>query len=380
MPRAEQILSRWTLPEVVHPTGYRKFVICVPDERFYIAAFQGLLLELTYSKNWQRDEDHTAAEVTRVWQAALATMECEVLPQFRQPDICVLEVSLDGGETWTQIFDATTCVINGVNEGILDALDDGTLAPGGQSGPGTPPTEAHCETFIVQLDGNGYYKLPISVHDGWTIQITNAEGAAYLGLEYLWRCPDGHYFSLGDCGGTQPEDGDYPMPGEPVGRLIVDVGGIFYDAYNTTITVPEDTGEVDVVFQINDDVLGDNGGSFRFKVEVCNTGVFWATPGTNRGELVSQTEVSPGVWQAHFRTKLRVEADGTIIDIALAALPQCWILDAITAAAPDYVETTLCNESTTGSLPSVGATEWKASFIFYSGSTEHDVYLTAHRP
>jgi hypothetical protein len=59
------------------PMAIARFVICVPDERFYIAAFQGLLIELTYSKNWQRDNALTAAAVSRVWQDVLANATCE---------------------------------------------------------------------------------------------------------------------------------------------------------------------------------------------------------------------------------------------------------------------------------------------------------------
>lgn len=56
----------YILPLEIDPP---RFSICIeiPDDPYHIAAFWGALDQLTWSKNWQRDEDHTAALVSRVW-------------------------------------------------------------------------------------------------------------------------------------------------------------------------------------------------------------------------------------------------------------------------------------------------------------------------
>lgn len=56
----------YILPLEIDPP---RFSICIeiPDDIYHIAAFWGALDTLTWSKNWQRDEAHTAAQVSRVW-------------------------------------------------------------------------------------------------------------------------------------------------------------------------------------------------------------------------------------------------------------------------------------------------------------------------
>lgn len=60
----------WILPQVIDPPR-KCFTLEIPDEPMHRAAFFGVLESLTYWWNWQRDDDHTAAEVTRVWRDVL---------------------------------------------------------------------------------------------------------------------------------------------------------------------------------------------------------------------------------------------------------------------------------------------------------------------
>lgn len=57
----------YLLPEEIDPPR-KCFTLEIPDEPFHRAAFFGALESLTKWWNWQRDENHTAAEVTRVWR------------------------------------------------------------------------------------------------------------------------------------------------------------------------------------------------------------------------------------------------------------------------------------------------------------------------
>jgi len=271
MSNQREQFSRWALTQVIHPPRTRKFVICVPDERFYIAAFRGLLIELTYSKNWQRDTAHTAAVVSRVWQAALESVLCDdcLIPgivesdddmQFRikPDDPCIIQ-TLCGDGTWLDWYDPRGCIPGSVSQ----------PAPGGDVPVG------ECRSYDVKLDGNGLWKLPVSVQAGDTITITAADGGWHDGTLTTWRCANGEPYGLGMCGGATITDSGDPLPAEPHMILIASYGqGPTYEvAYNATITIPDGTPASDLVFQANDGDLTDNSGSISFHVEYCRSNV-----------------------------------------------------------------------------------------------------------
>lgn len=257
--------SRWTLPQLVHPPGTRRFVICVPDERFYVAAFQGLLVELTYSKNWQRDEAHTAAVVSRVWQQALANVLCDdcgligleieddMQLRIKPTDPCIIQ-TLCGDGTWMDWYNPKGCIPGSVT----------------QPGPVDQPAVGECLEFDVALTGNGLYHLPVPVSSNDTIEITGAVGGWHDGNVGPWYCPNGQSFLLGGCVGSGGLDAGDPAPTIDHMRLIALLDGVYYDAYNTTITVPTGLALQDMVFQANDDPLTDNSGSISFHIKYCH--------------------------------------------------------------------------------------------------------------
>jgi hypothetical protein len=57
----------WLLPEVLNPP-MRCVSFEIPDDQNHMMAFWGALNELTYWFNWQRDDAHTAREVSYKWQ------------------------------------------------------------------------------------------------------------------------------------------------------------------------------------------------------------------------------------------------------------------------------------------------------------------------
>lgn len=61
----------YLLPEVINPERI-SFCIQIPNDLNHILAFWGALNTLTWSKNWQKDEAHTAALVARVWDDVIA--------------------------------------------------------------------------------------------------------------------------------------------------------------------------------------------------------------------------------------------------------------------------------------------------------------------
>lgn len=261
--------SRWTLPDVVHPLTYRKFVICVPNERFYIAAFQGLLIELTYSKNWQRDLAHTAAAVSRVWQDALESVLC---------DDCGETILMEESDYEMSICEQLRFQ-NGKLQGFccgewVDIEGQSGNPPGGgdQPGDGTEqPPEGGCASYHAKMAASNQWYLPTVVSSGDTIEVTNPDGAGNDGTLSPWHCPSGDTFFAGACiGGTGGPSGGDPDSAANHMELVVNIDGTWYEPLAGIITVPGGVSNASVYFQVNDATIGDNAGSYTFDVEVCN--------------------------------------------------------------------------------------------------------------
>lgn len=261
--------SRWVLPTIINPPTYRKFVVCVPNERFYVAAFQGLLIELTYSKNWQRDPTHKAALVSRVWQNALENVLCDdcgeiikVLESEYEMAICEQLRYQDGklqgyccGE-WVDI------------EGQTGNPPGGGTQPGG--GTEQPPA-GECLTYHASMTANNKWYLPTVVSAGDVITVSNLTGAGNDGTLSPWHCPDGDTFFAGACiGGTGGPSGGDPDGSANHMELVMNIGGTWYEPVAGAVTVPGGVSNAEVYFQVNDSVLSDNAGSYVFDVEVCN--------------------------------------------------------------------------------------------------------------
>lgn len=269
MATREDHFSRWQLPVVVHPPKVRRYVICVPDDRFYRAAFEGLLIELTYSKNWQRDDLKTAAAVSRVWQAALANMDCDDCDSTPQIEESEYEMSLCEQIRW--------------EDGVLQALCCGewTDVPGfgpavggtvTQPSPGGTLNPGECRTYTVVLDSKNKWLAPVLVGANYKVTISAISGAASDGT-IAWFCADGTPFGLGICAGSPTNEMSDPSPDQYHMALIAEHDSVFYGAYNTTFTTPGTAGDGNLELFLNDDPLADNYGSITFQVEICNQAV-----------------------------------------------------------------------------------------------------------
>lgn len=295
--------SRWTLPDVVHPTTYRRFVVCVPNNRFYIAAFQGLLVELTYSKNWQRDSLHTAAQVSRVWQHALENVLC---------DDCGEIIRVEESDYQMSICEQLRFV-DGKLQGLccgewvdIDGQESFPPGGGGQPGGGTSqPEPGGCETYHANMQASGKYYVPTIVSTGDTIEIQNDSGAGNDGIVGPWHCPDGSSFFAGAClGGTGGPYFADPLPATDHMQLIANIGGTFYEIYGSVFTVPGGHTNVAVYIQANDSDLTDNAGDYTFDIEVCNNAAalwvreidFTLTPGGFTPRGTPTFNIPAGVW------------------------------------------------------------------------------------
>lgn len=263
----------FALPDVVNPPDNICFKVNVPNDPGHIKAFLGVLFDLTLWVSWQRDASHTGIQAAQVWKKIWTDLQsggCEVIT-FQQPDDCTLQVSHDDGATWTTIYTGLECAIGAADGEITKFLADGILGGPTQPGPGTPPGPSQCWNYHVTVQANAPWKVPIALNDGWIVSVSNVSGATYDGsFTPFWYCPDGGWFLLGACGGSPTTEGTDPLPTADHMALILKAGSVFTAILLGSYTVPPGTGAVDAIFQVNDSVLPDNGGTIEFDLEVCN--------------------------------------------------------------------------------------------------------------
>lgn len=269
--------AKWTLPDVVNPATSTCWMVPVPDDPFHRAAFLGALADLCAAYKWSDDLAHTAKDVALVWREIVDNLEeCPVIipPQFQQSSDCELQVSLDAGMTWTTIFDAQACADAAAAAAISAGHADGTIAPVSQpegQGSGSPGV---CYDYDFEVNANSAWMSPIAVETNDVITITNVHGGWTDGLVRpplsVWRCPDGNLYVLATCGTftgyLEPAD---PAPTIDHMRLIMNVAGVWYDAYNTILTIPAATALSNVILQANDDPLADNDGAVWGHIQIC---------------------------------------------------------------------------------------------------------------
>lgn len=262
--------AKWTLPDVVDPPDRICFKIDVPNNIYHLAAFRGAIWNLCSAINWQDDPDHTAKQVASVWRDVYdAVRRCNdsdnndqgisledlMSQQIRisPDDSCIIQMwCIDHWEDWYNPF---SCGL-----------------PAGQPSGGSPqPQAGGCQSYSAQFDAKSTWLLPTVVSAGDTIEISAVSGAGNDGAFLAtWRCPTGQTFFAGACVGVGGVQGGDPAAAVDHMRLVVNIDGTWYDAYNTSITVPGGVSDAQVVFQINDDDLTDNSGSYAFNVNVCN--------------------------------------------------------------------------------------------------------------
>jgi len=257
----------WSLPAVVHPPKTRCFVVQVPDDREYIAAFRGAMMELASGYNWQNDPDHTAREVALVWRDVIENIS-QCLPEsvpaggtwedFEMP----IRVDCDC-RVWVTCCDGTEVQLATV--GMIDQ-------PGQPGGGGTPPGSGECTVYKATFSANSQWLLPALVNSGDELTFSNAKGAGSDGAA-LWRCPNGQTFFAGQCVGAAGTSGGDPASSQNHMQLVINIDGTWYPANDGTITVPGGVTDAQAYIQVNDASLGGNSGSYTLDVQFCNNAV-----------------------------------------------------------------------------------------------------------
>jgi len=263
-------VARWQLPDEIYPPGKLCFQIEIPNEIHYIGAFYGAIYALTYSKNWQRDTAHSAALVARVWQDIFDRLKpggCTPtlfdgsgqIEDFEMPlrvdcDCNVFVTCCDGTEKQILTADQVRSLVNG--------------QPGG--GSPLPSPNGGCQQYSFSLPGNGVRVSPAVVSTGDTINITGETGVFYEGHSALWYCPDGHEFFAGICTGVTVLNSGSQIPSVPVGKLIIQIGASYYDAFPGPFTVPGGHANAQLSFLQNTPDTLNSGGNVSFDVTICN--------------------------------------------------------------------------------------------------------------
>lgn len=99
------------LPEIIDPPTRRGICVPVPDDPVYMHVFAGLLQELTFWFNWQRDPLKRGKDAAHVWLEIFNNIDwqggdcmgcCDDrIVMHRVTDGGAMEISTDGGDTWT---------------------------------------------------------------------------------------------------------------------------------------------------------------------------------------------------------------------------------------------------------------------------------------
>lgn len=155
-------MGKWVTPPTIPGEFYCR-ELKIPDDPYLIGAVMGALWPLAYAGNWEQGSgactpaDTAAAMLAMLWEAYGGTGNCGGDMDVRQGllDPCILEKSLDGGETWEPFADLALCAATipppmpttgslRVNANVPEwSPDSGTtwipIQPYGGSSPTVPP-------------------------------------------------------------------------------------------------------------------------------------------------------------------------------------------------------------------------------------------------
>lgn len=106
------------LPDIIDPPETMAITLCIPKNRSYMSSFFGALYQLTYWNYWENNEAHDGEKVAAVWWRYYQSWDrnmtdtecedgmnycCEERPKEKRidPDTGLMQISTDGGTTWT---------------------------------------------------------------------------------------------------------------------------------------------------------------------------------------------------------------------------------------------------------------------------------------
>lgn len=164
----------YLLPATINPAGRVYVCVPIPDDPNHIRAFLGQLDMLSYWWTWDRDTDKQGTLAAQVWRGVVESVRafideaqsCDMSFDLRINDGCTIQKSTDGGATWEDLIDLSTCTVPG------PAGSDGTDGIDGSDG---------ADGREIELRTSGGYIQWRYVGDvGWTnlVSLTSITGPA----------------------------------------------------------------------------------------------------------------------------------------------------------------------------------------------------------
>lgn len=282
--------DRFQTPDVIDPPNTVCLTMTIPDDPIHIANLLGAIYQIAFAPNYPSDAAHTAKALAQVWRRYFSTIQigdCQgpcpppllggLLEDFEMP----LRVDCD-----CNVF--VTCC-DGTEKQILTA-DQVRAVAQGQPGDGTPQAPpGGCMTYQGQLAAGSSWLLPTLLSAGDVVTLESAKGAttdvAPIGR---WNCPTGLHFELGACVGTTALDGSALLPSVPIGRLVININGTYYDL-SSPVTVPMGVTNAPAAVLVNYAPGGTFGGDLSFTIQKCNN----QPAGWN---IDQDLTISPGGW------------------------------------------------------------------------------------
>lgn len=188
-----------------------------------------------------------------------------LLIRTKPSDNCVLQQSLDGGSTWSDVYSARQCAVDTVK----DMVSKGEIPGGGD------PALHQCFDLDLTVPANQMAIIPLAISSGWSLQFTDVKGTWHDGnISHYWQCKDGHQFALGTCTSNfiAGQSGD-PIPATNHMSIILRLPDGSYAAPpldGSLYVVPQDMPEGNTFLLANDDTLSDNQGSMSLHLLACN--------------------------------------------------------------------------------------------------------------
>lgn len=260
----------FALPTVINPPDSLCFTVKVPNDQAHIAAFLGALYELTLWMSWQRDSAKRGREAATVWKdifASLVAQSCELTPSAlhgaEQEDFMPLRVDCD-----CNVF--VTCC-DGTEKQLLTADQVKALLAGSVVTGAPQPKPGTCQTYAMTINNGGHTIAPFPVSTGDTIQLEAIDGATTFGSGNFWRCADGGgVYIAGLCSSSPAFDAAALVPAAPIGEIVVNLNGTWYQIPPGPFTVPGGVSNVQPEFALNYDPTKVVYGVVNFNGKICN--------------------------------------------------------------------------------------------------------------
>jgi len=248
-------------------------MISVPDDEQHIAAFRGVIGKLGTWQIWADDVFHSGKQLAAIWRAVVDNIrecpdplsvgfggqleDCGMRLRISPDNSCIIQCFDECAQTWGDWFDVTKCAPGAVS----------------QEGPGGTPDVGSQNCYDIVIPGNSPWISPIPIQDGDTVDISLVGGGWFDGAG--WYCPNGQTYVLGACTGAGVTSGSDPAPSLLHGRLIAstDGGSSWQDGFNTSPVIAVGQAPTNLLLQMNDDSLSDNGGSIHLQVCITHNAV-----------------------------------------------------------------------------------------------------------